>query len=362
MAALKRSRALAFGCLFLMWMSSIARQGDAQDSDKLWQPVSLNAPVAVQDQFTPGPIGTPTFNDSFAGPSGSFEHRALQQRVYEDLPQPQDRALPRYERMARLTGAKERPFLLDVMFFGRANVEGPATSVKMIELGGAYMHRFPIGERFLLTLKPFAGVVFLSGPSGPTPILPEQLYRVGLDVQGDLKLNEMVGLSVGVSPGFWTDFVRFSSDDVRLPARALLTAKVQDGLFVAGGVHYTDNIRRNLLPAIGILWDPIERVRVEVIYPRGRLIYFIHDEWQAYTVIERGGDTYNLRTPVAGTFVDEDFEYRDVRFLLGTQYDAWKYASVFLEAGVSFARKFRFDYQPEADVDPAFVLRVGARF
>jgi hypothetical protein len=359
---LGRATILVDFLVVIMLISAGAPETLAQADVQPWQPVTPVAGTTHSLAFEPGSNAGAIMGEGFAGPSGSFEHRVYQQGGGDLPPPPIDQSLPRYERLARTDGRKTRPFTVDFMLFGRANVEGPSTNVKMLEVGGTYQHRIPLGDRFLITIKPFADVLFLSGPVGDTPTLPEQLYKVGVDFQGDAQINEIFGVSVGVTPGFWTDFIRFTGDDFRIPARALLTAKVQDSLFVAGGVAYTDNIRRNVLPAFGVIWDPVERLRVELIYPRGRLIYFLHDEWQVYGVLERGGDTWNLRSPFAGSFIDEDFEYRDVRFLLGTQYDAWKYASVFLETGVSFARKFRFDFQPQADIEPAFVLRVGARF
>jgi hypothetical protein len=74
--------------------------------------------------------------------------------------------------------------------------------------------------------------------------------------------------------------------------------------------------------------------------------------------MEGGGDTYTVRT-------DGDpgkFQYRDLRFLLGTEISTWQRASILLETGVTFNRRFRVEGQEARNLDNAFFLRAGARF
>lgn len=289
-------------------------------------------------------------------PSRSYRDRSFRFDGGDELPPPVE--LPPPGAHAEIAAVRERPFVVDYIYLGESDVDFPATDVRMSELGMSYQARLPLHERFQLTLRPFFDVMFLKGPGGPTPILPPQLYKVAIDLQGDIPITARFGLSLGITPGMWTDFDRVNGSDFRLPARALVTARVNDRLAVAAGVLYTDNIRRNLLPAVGLFWSITDRTRLELLFPRSRVVYKIHEEWEVYAAAERGGDTYNI----SAVNQDENFEYRDYRVMLGTQIDAFERFSFFAEAGVAFARKFRFDIQPEANIDSTFLVRVGTRF
>lgn len=279
-------------------------------------------------------------------------------RQFEDLPTPgSPLPLPATAEFERFMQSRPRPFSVDYVFMPRSDVSGAETGVVYNEIGFEYLWARPFWARTTVMLRPSADIVFLSGPA-PLPDVPEQLYKVAVDLQLDVPVTETVGVSVGVTPGLWTDFVETDGDDFRLPARALLTFRVNDSLFLAGGVLYTDNIRRNVLPAVGVVWNPTNEWHLEVLYPRSRLVYRFNDDWSVYFVFERGGTTYNIRT----NGQDEDMEYRDWRAMLGLEVSRWSGFDLFVEVGGAWERKFRFDIQPTADISDSFLLRVGGRF
>lgn len=313
----------------------------------------------------------PTLKDPFLPPVGSVQQAQSMfeipssdgsyiTRRFDELPPPIDQGLPlpSYEKLDRMHGRKANPFTVDYIFIGRAGVDAPATNVKMSEVAMMYEHHWPYRDRWLFTFRPVADVLFLSGPGGTAPDLPEQLYKVAIDVQADFQITPRIGLSLGITPGLWTDFRRVSGDDVRVPARLLATYSLWDGLFLAGGVVWTDNFYRNLLPGVGVIWEITDRTKLELLWPRSRLGYRWHDTCEIYGVFERGGNTYNIRV----NDIDEDFQYRDLRLMLGIQSDFWSRASLFAEAGIAFDRRFRFEVQPDFDIKRAFLFRVGAKF
>lgn len=321
--------------------------------------VTLGSPQpAMQDPFLPPVQGIQPVQ-ALGAPSTSLEGNYIARRI-DELPPPMDQGLPlpSYHKIDRLQGGKPNPFTLDYVFIGRAGVDAPATNMKMSEVGLLYEHHWAYRDRFMFTFRPVAEVLFLSGPGGTAPELPEQLYKVALDIQGDFQIVPRFGISLGITPGLWTDFRRVTGDDLRLPARLLGTFALWDGLFIAGGVVYTDNLYRNLLPGIGVIWDVTERTRLELLWPRSKLGYRFSEELEIYGIFERGGDTYNIRA----NEVDEDFQYRDLRLMLGLKSDHWSRLSLFAETGLAFDRKLRFEYQPDFDVKRAFIFRVGARF
>lgn len=279
-------------------------------------------------------------------------------RQIADFPVPgSPMPLPPPAQMARLEEARPKPFTVNYVFMPRSDVQGADEGVLYNEIGVDYLWARPLFSSCVFLFRPSFDVVFFSGPA-PVPVLPGQVFKVAFDFQFDVPVNDTVGVSVGLTPGLWSDFVVLDGNDFRLPARALLTFRVNETLFLAAGVLYTDNIRRNLLPDFGVVWDPSNEWHVELLYPRSRVVYRFNESWNIYFVFERGGTTYNIRT----LGEDEDMEYRDWRAMFGVEMSRWSAFDLFAEVGGAWDRKFRFDIQPTADVSDAFLLRVGVRF
>jgi hypothetical protein len=282
------------------------------------------------------------------GRNGSFD---------DELPAPRFGAAPR---ASILSDRRPKSFVADYIFLAGSDVKATGAEATIHEVEMVWQFRIPVRERWMLTLRPLIDATFIAGPLGVNPAASEALYKAMVDVQADFRFDDHLGLSIAVTPGLWTDFKRVSGDDFRIPARALLTLRVGDGLFLAGGVIYTDNFRRNLLPAVGAIWDLNDRWRLELLFPRSRLIFRPVEQWQLYAVVERGGDTWFIHDEVPGVY--EKFEYRDIRIMGGVQTDGLDWISVFAEAGVSLDRRFRFQTQGEFELENTLAIRAGIRF
>lgn len=316
--------------------------------------------TTVSNRWAPSSETTATVFDQPTTPERPLEH--LVRRV-EELPAPRDAlpVSPGFEpvaSMGRSFAVVDRPLTIDYVFYGRSGVED-ATSVKMNSIGIDYrMIRQFFNTNGAFTFRPAGGVLFFAGPGGPNLELPPQVYNVAFDLQLDIPFNERFGLSLGLTPGLWTDFAVVNEDSFRLPARVLFTFRANENLFLAGGVVYTDNIRKNVLPGVGIIWTADDHWQFELLFPRSRVVYKFNDEWEMYFVFERGGTTYNIRS--GGE--NEDMEYRDLRTMLGVEFNRFPGLNLFAEAGVAFDRKFRLDIQGQFDINECFILRIGTRF
>ena len=265
---------------------------------------------------------------------------------------------PGYERYTAISGM-DRPTRVDYVLLGRADIHSPAGgSVLMQEINVSHRFRMPFWDRASLRIQPFFNVMFLNGPTQHDPVLPPQLYKLASDFELGFRWSERVMLSVAVTPGIWSDFRGIDSDDFRMPARAIIAYKWSDGLYVSAGVIWTDNYYSNILPTVGVIWDATDRWRFELVAPRGRVVYRLHEELQFYAGVEGGGDTYTIRT----NGDPEEFQYRDYRIFTGTEIATWDRASVLLETGYVFNRRFRLEKQHDRNIDDGFFLRAGVRF
>ena len=263
---------------------------------------------------------------------------------------------PVYDRYNTLSST-DRPFRADYTLLGRSGVKAPdGGSVLMQEFSGRWQLRAPLGSSASLRLQPFANIMFLNGPQDTALQLPGHLFKFAVDTELDYRAGENWLLSAAVTPGFWTDLKALPG--FRLPARVLAAYRVHEGLYFGGGVIYTANYYHNLLPTIGLLWDVSDRLRLELVAPRGRVVYTLHDDLQFYAAVEGGGDTYLIRS--YGENVK--LQYRDYRFLVGAEFAAFRRASFLLEAGYAFNRRIRIENQDDRNLDPGLFARFGARF
>lgn len=320
-------------------------------------------------------LGKPLEDKPFLGPQTNVEavlkslesdlgfHRHTAHRV-EDLPAPDPMTpLPSYGRLSRDLAPKPKPFAVDAVFMSNARMRGYDTYVRMSQVGFNYQARFPIRERGFFTIRPLADILFLDGPGDPF-VLPAQLYKVAFDFQTDFQFNDQLGLSVGTTPGLWTDFVKLENDAFRMPFRVLGTIRAADNIFFAGGILYTDNIRRNLFPAGGVIWEASDKLRIELLFPRTRFVYKVFDFLEVYFVGEGYGGTWSIRTNIAGNLYNDEVLYHDYRLMFGTQVDYFQRVSLFVELGGVVDRRFVFSnlLQPNTNVNDAFILRCGVRF
>lgn len=367
MAGLTMRAILAAAAIALIVLPARAQFWESPDPGESWlglkppasDPTSVHSPrVANPKPSAPGMRHLGEGNEPAS-------HTAFQARRIDDLipPPDPDMPLPEYRRGDFREGERPKPLAVDSVFMSRAGINDTNTSVVMSQVGFNYQFRIPFGDRFMLTIRPLADIMFLSGPGDPLE-LPPQLYKIAFDFQSDLQITETVGLSFGTTPGLWTDFVKLNGDAFRIPFRVLGTVRIRDDLFLAGGAWYTDNIQENVFPIGGVIWDISDRIRAELLFPRARVVYRMNDIWQIYGVAEGYGGTWSIRTNVNGNLYNELVLYRDLRLMLGTQVDYFRRVSLFVETGAVVDRKFKFNdsIQPNVTVDPSFVLRVGTRF
>jgi hypothetical protein len=252
-----------------------------------------------------------------------------------------------------------RPFRLDYTYLGPAGVNNNAGGdIHMNELGVRYQFKTPVGDYFTLRATPMFDVLFLTGPSMGDPDLPPQVYKIAVDLEGSIPIGDRYSVVLGLTPGIWSDLHEIHGNDFRLPARALLAYKVNDALYVSGGLLYTANYYHALLPTFGFIWDVNDRVRAELIWPKGRVIYKLHDDIQFYGALEGGGDTWEIHQD------DQTgrFQYRDLRFYVGSEISTWKRASFFVETGLAFNRRVRVSFEEDRNLGTAYFLRLGTKF
>ncbi|MCA9268157.1 MAG: hypothetical protein KDA41_06780, partial [Planctomycetales bacterium] len=120
-----------------------------------------------------------------------------------------------------------------------------------------------------LLITPGYGRHLLSGPNAPD--LPSTLHDVYLQFRWMGKVNEFWGYDLVFTPGVYTDFEGGVTGDAwRYTGRAIATYQWAPWTQLVFGVVYLDREDVAALPAFGVIYEPCDGVRWELIAPRPR--------------------------------------------------------------------------------------------
>jgi hypothetical protein len=198
---------------------------------------------------------------------------------------------------------------------------------------------------FLIT--PGFGFHFWNGPISAAPAdadLPPVTYDAYLDVAWKPRILPTVtpwlSADLGVRTGVYTDFHAVDSHSVRIMGRGMAVATVTERFQVLFGVVYLDRVAVKLLPAGGVVWTPNPDTRYAFIFPSPKLAkrcttVRTTDIW-GYLSGEYGGGSWTIRR-AAG--YDDQFDYNDIRVMLGVESFAHSGLHTFSEVGYIFDRE-----------------------
>ncbi|HUQ70715.1 MAG TPA: DUF6268 family outer membrane beta-barrel protein [Planctomycetaceae bacterium] len=213
-----------------------------------------------------------------------------------------------------------------------------------------------------LMLNPGIAAHALNGPL--TTDLPPSLYDAWLEFRWLKKINDRWMLDLVVTPSYFSDFENKSNDAFRLPGRALAMWTATPEVQLLFGVINFDREDVGWLPAAGLIWTPNDDYKVELLFPRPRVMRKLSEDdcqtrW-VYAGGEFGGGSWAINRE-DGT--EDVVTYSVLRFLVGYEAKKKDGFSPRVEAGYLFGRSIEYrsgigDYDP----DSAFMLRFGGSF
>ena len=231
---------------------------------------------------------------------------------------------------------------------------------------------FEYGHRFHLEgdLYVHAGLAYNRYDFGSTRApVPNHLQSlagvIGIDVMHDTD----VGAFIQVRPGFYTqNNFGISSFDAPITAGRIFTLET-DKLYVFGGA-YAAFLKGGypVIPLVGVIWIPSEKVRLMGVLPEPKLIYSATKKLDLWVGGEIVGGSYrtdrndDIRpTKLNGTQVD----FTDYRAGVGLAYDLTDKCTFDMGAGYSIERHFAFHRAGEnyrTDPSPYLRLELKAAF
>lgn len=253
--------------------------------------------------------------------------------------------------------ANTPPLLVDFWTIGQHHLAGSDSQFAQSQFSVAYDLRYPVGP-FTFGIRPQFDVMFLNGPTLDGPDLPPQVYGLAAALEAEFRVNQCFSVRATLIPGLYTDFNNLTGRAFRMPAQVVGAYGISDRLVLVGGVMYTGQPSLSILPVAGVIWTPEDVWRLELTFPRARVVRRLDGGLSVYGLLGLQGETYAVRSNDGNDLL----QYRDIRFGFGAEWNTPATVRFFFEAGVAFARRIEFENQPGTNVDPGLYLRIGGRY
>jgi len=219
-----------------------------------------------------------------------------------------------------------------------ADLHGMPASASIGEYRIKLARNIRLGNRFTLTLGGGYGLKHVD--AAPIARLPENLHILYLEAGANYRFNEKNFVTLKMFPGIYSDLEGISGDAVRLPVLLLGGHSFDNGITLVGGMVYRFGYHSaELIPVIGLSYQPNEKWRVDMIAPRPGVTYSASRQVRLFIAGDLASDEYELKDPAVGA---EVIKYRDYKVMGGIEYLPRRTVKISGALGYAFDRGFDF--------------------
>lgn len=318
-----------------------------QLSDQQYAPIFDPPPAMIGQPYFDGMIYEPTGPEAVVYPNGVVIHEA------DDLPVSVNGLPP---------GAKEGVLQkVELQQTYLPDLNGDSLSVTDLENSITFGVPFPDRDSPLLVTPGF-DLHFLSGPKSTD--LPAHLYDTYLTVRWVRRIPDSnILLNSSVSPGWFSDWESNETDALRAPAQSLIIYDYSPQTQYIVGLVYLNRVDVKFLPAVGLIYQPNEAVRIEAVMPRPKIAVRVRqnrrfEDWLSIAG-EFGGGQWAIERADGR---DDILVNRDYRVVLGLERkNMVGMLGGRLELGYVFGRvyQYRLTGDPEYEPPDTVLLRGG---
>jgi hypothetical protein len=202
-----------------------------------------------------------------------------------------------------------------------------------------------------LYLTPTFALHLWDGPLSQPPIeladLPGSAYSAFLDTFWASNPENILGAEVGVSVGVYSDFKTFTANSFRVRGEGFGVLRLTPTLTAKLGVWYLNRNDLKLLPAGGLVWQPDEFTKVDILFPNPKFSRYLTtwsntDMWW-YIAGEYGGGAWTIERAAGYT---DQVDLNDIRIKGGIDWMTYRNIRGFAEVGYVFNRDVVYVIDP----------------
>jgi hypothetical protein len=201
--------------------------------------------------------------------------------------------------------------------------------------------------------------------ASPEIDIPSELYQFETQFFYRRPINERLSALAIFSPSIRSDLTT-SDDAFRVFALGLVNWEyVPDRLTLSGGAVYLGRADLPVLPALGMIWTPNRRTKLDLRFPESRLSYRLakdgrrSEKW-AWVTMGLGGNTWAVTRDFGAT---DELSLRDIRISWGLEKILDGGGGWFVESGYVFNRRIEYAREgSEVELGDAMTLQGGWRY
>ncbi len=195
--------------------------------------------------------------------------------------------------------------------------------------------------------------------------VPSELFQGGVQFFWRKPITDRWSVMTIARPAVRSDFTT-TDNAFRVFALGLFNwSYIPDELSLSFGAVYLDRADIPLLPAIGLMWTPDSRTRLDLRFPQSRFSKRLakdgaNSETWAYLAGGLGGNTWAVTRDDGRA---DEVSLRDFRLTVGLEHVIDGGGGCFLEAGYAFGRRLEYEStETKIDLNDGFIVRGGWTF
>ena len=180
----------------------------------------------------------------------------------------------------------------------------------------------------------------------PIPFIKSDQYFMGLDVY----------------PSLFTDGWSWEDGAFRVPFRTYLIYRRSEKFILVGGVHARPGYADQVLPLVGLIWKPNDRLSFNLASSEPNISYQLSENWKAFVEFGLTNEEYEVTRGIHKNVV---LIHKSYSSGVGVRYTVKDSVDASLSVGGVFARRFEYrDTHQEVEPDPGVYAKaeVSARF
>lgn len=250
-----------------------------------------------------------------------------------------------------------------IRYMPSSSAQDIAGKVEAIEFAAEFSREFKVCGRLPVEVSLDVQHIGIENSTGVK--LPAHLTGLVTDIETTMPFFgfENTYQRFGFSPSFFGDEWNFDASDFRIPMRYYLIRRPNEKWTLLAGIAVYPDFEREVLPILGFIYKPNERLTFNIVPKRPDISYILNDK---YTVYLEGGSSINSEFEVEKDDTKSAvLRYKQTRLGVGVKYSINNFTQAAFSLGAAFNRTFKYrDSLGKVNLDDGFYTeaRIQARF
>jgi hypothetical protein len=193
--------------------------------------------------------------------------------------------------------------------------------------------------------------------------LPARVYDLYVDMQWTPWTGDQWSLSVGLTPGLYSDFSHAGGDMFQLTGWIIGNWQFEPEWQLVLGAAYVRQLQTTLVPVGGLIWTPDENHRLELVFPKPKYAVRYRENESGslwwFVAGQLGGGAWSVAD---GPNNDALVAYSDLRLAVGVEKFCVNGHEWSVELSYAFDRQLSIDHWHAANLGSAFCVSASLGF